>query len=250
MPRWKRLAISLPAGPDNSRTAVDALLLHLLRPELFAARPGALSITAASLPRLPALGPLHGSGLLRCADGARASRPAGDRAGRLRARRQRLTTGQAEPNADRILFHVFTLLAVVCPEPLPSSGPRHISGRGSVFLCGSHTDLRGAGRAFPRNHRASVPNLASEPGAVRDLQRRMGKLQTRCPCAGLPTLVARALPGVVLRSVRGRPLRRSEISRRLAQPLPARRRVATQGRQPRPLEPGELHDSGKRRPRT
>src|SRR5437667_241880 len=88
----------------------------------------------SSLPRLPALGPLHGSGLLRCADGARASRSACDRAGRLRARRQGPTGGQAEPNADRILFHVLTVLTVVHPEPRPSRGPHHVSGRGSVFL--------------------------------------------------------------------------------------------------------------------
>ena len=45
-----------------------------------------------------------------------------------------------------------------------------------------------------------------------------------------PTLVARAVPGMVLRPVRGRPLCRPEVPGRLAQPLSGRRCPTAQGR--------------------
>src|SRR5262245_2580443 len=241
MPKPRRLGPSSSAGPVSTWSAGDSLLLHLFRPELFAPRTGVVSVAPASLPSLQTLGALHGQRLARGAHDARAPRRACDRPRRLRAQRHGAPRGQANPNADRILFHLFAFVASVHPRQSPRCGSHHVPRCRSIFLRRSHAGLRRARRPLHWDHRASVSREPPRAGAVRDLQRGLAELPTQCASTRLLALVARALSQVVLRSIRRRALRRSEVSRRLARAISGRRRLATQGRQSGPLESGEIH---------
>src|ERR1051326_2454386 len=121
-------------GIGTDELPPDVRLLHVLRPALPFPRTRTVSVSAAVLSFVPALGVVHGSRMPPDPDGNAPTRSPCDCAGGIRESRRGTLQRQAESLPDRVLFHLHAVAAAVRVECKTRDRLHHLSRCGSVLL--------------------------------------------------------------------------------------------------------------------